>query len=175
MKVALALIAVAVLTAIFAGCGGADSDTQSSFRLRADTTMKVGSVTKARFVAQANQACRHGWPIILENFAQYSSWQSPKLSKGELFAKAIRFSFLAGLDFWIFDPIQKLRAPVREKENVEEVIGKMQIAVERGQREIRAYTPVQLSAQFADYNQAALRYGLVDCLVDGARLANARA
>ena len=137
--------------------------------------MTVGPVTKARFVTQANHACRHGWGVILENFAQYSSWQSPKLSERELFAKAVRFSFLAGLDFWIFDPIQKLKAPVGEKESVEEVIGKMQIAVERGERGLRAYTPTQLSAQFADYNRVARRYGLEDCLVDGARLLKAKA
>lgn len=175
MRAALALIAIAALVAIFAGCGGADSATEPSFTLRADTTMTVGSVTKARFVAQANQACRHGWVVILENFAQYSSWQSPKLSERALFAKSVRFSFLAGLDFYIFDDIQKLKAPAGEKENVEEVIGKMQIAVERGQRELRAYTPAQLSAQFAEYNQAARRYGLEDCLVYGPRLLKAEA
>jgi hypothetical protein len=132
--------------------------------------MSTGSLTKPRFVVRVNELCRREWPVIVENFAEYSGVQSPRMSRKDLFAKSVRLSFLAGLDFHVFDNIRRMKAPAGEQRQVEGVIGEMQIAVERGQRELHAYSPGQLSAQFADYNRAARRYGLVDCVVDGTRL-----
>jgi hypothetical protein len=171
------MIALAI-GALLTGCGGGEKSTDTDgkpFDVFASTTVATGQVTKPQFVARANRVCRTGWAKILENFTTYSSWQNPRLSRSALFSKTVRFSFLAGLDFHVFDRIQKLEAPEGEGGDVEEVIGKMQIAVERGQQEWHARSPVQLMARFADYNLAAERYGLGDCLVDGRRLQNAEA
>jgi hypothetical protein len=129
--------------------------------------MTVGSLSKPRFIAQVNRLCRRAWPVILEGFSSYSRRQRSKLSGKRLFAESVRGSFLNALDLYIFDDIRELNAPKGQKAAVEEVIGKMQIAVELGWAHVHAYSPSQLSAQFADYNQAARRYGLRDCLVDG--------
>lgn len=132
--------------------------------------MTTGSLTKPQFVVRVNRLCRRGWGLVRNNFAEYASLQSPRLSKRALFAKSVRATFLPGFDFYVFDEIRELKAPSGERKKVEEVIGKMQIAVELGERRRHAYTPTQLSAQFADYNQAARQYGFSDCVVDGARL-----
>jgi hypothetical protein len=171
MKRAQLLVAILASGAMVIGCGSNSGDaSEQVFTVSASTTMSTGPLTKKQFVGRVNKVCRHGWYVILDNFKKYSSWQSPRLNRKALFAKSVRISFLAGLDFHVFDNIRQLKAPEGEGKSVEEVIGKMQRAVERGQQELHAYTPAQLSAQFANYNQAARLYGLGDCLVDGSRL-----
>jgi hypothetical protein len=169
----LAAAAVAAAIVIGGGCGG-DSSTGASgqdFSVIADTTMTTGSLpTKARFVARVNQICRNGWKVILQNFDEYSSWQSPSLSEQQLFAKSVRLSYLAGVDFHIFDEIQNLGAPKGEERAAEDVIGTMQIAVERGQRVVPVPTTAKLEALFADYNRVAGEYGFDECLVDSSHL-----
>jgi hypothetical protein len=169
------IVTVIAMGALATGCGssGPAGTANPGFTVVADTTMTTGSLTKAQFVAQVNQICRRGWPIILGHFTESTIWHNRHSSRRERFARAVRLAFLAGLDFHIFDEIHRIKAPRGGKARVEEVIGKMQTAVERGQRELHAYSPGQLSAQFADYNEAARRYGLTACLVDGARVANA--
>lgn len=180
MKAAWRFAAGVAIVASAAGCGGAGGESTGrgdrGFTLHASTTVTPGSIKKPQYVARVNRICRHGWKIVLENFAEYSSWQSPRLSKRELFAKSVRNSFLLGLDYHIYDDILELEAPRGERATVEDLVGKMQIAVERGERERHAHSPAQLSAQFADYNRAARRYGLdQSCLVDGQRLLEAMA
>lgn len=165
--------AVAVALLITVGCGGEDSAGAGNqkFSVRADTTVTTGSLpTKARFVARVNQICRNGWKVILQNFSEYSSWQDPKLSERQLFAKSVRLSYTAGVDFHIFDEIYNLGAPKGEERPTEDVIGAMQVAVEKGQRVVSVPTAAKLKELFAKYNQAAHEYGFDDCLVAGSHL-----
>lgn len=169
----LVAMTVGAAVAIGSGCGGDGSETAEGggFSVYADTTMTTGSLpTKARFVARVNQICRYGWKVIHENFRDYSSWQSPRLSEEKLFARSVRLSYLAGLDFHIFDEIYRLGAPKGEERAAEDVIGAMQTAVERGQRVVTVPTSEELVALFADYNQIAGEYGFSDCLVEGSHL-----
>lgn len=173
MKWLAALLVVIAAVAIGSGCGGDDSETAegSGFKVLASTTVTTGSLpTKARFVARVNQICRNGWKVILQNFREYSGWQSPRMSEEERFAKSVRLSYLAGVDFHIFDEIYNLGAPEGEEKNAEDIIGTMQIAVERGQRVVSVPTTDELVALFADYNEIAREYGLDECLIEDSHL-----
>jgi hypothetical protein len=173
---ALAAGALALSLLLGGGCGGGESSTsgatgEPAFTVEAITTVTTGSTPmKAVFLARVNRICRRNWSEILENFAEYSSWQGKGLSEQQLFAKSVRDSYLAGVDFLIFDPIFRLGAPKGEEREVEDVIGAMQIAVEKGQRVVSVPTTKKLEDLFADYNQAAREYGLVDCLVQAGHL-----
>jgi hypothetical protein len=166
-RTAIALGAIAA--AVCGGCGGNGSSGTDArgFSVRADTTMTTAaSLTRARFVMRINRTCRRTWPAILENFAAYGGRLAPELSGGRRYAKAIRLSFTAGLDFYVFDAIYNLGAPPGEEKRVEEMIGTMQESVERTQRGLRPVrSPEQLEAHFAAYNRLAREYGLDDCLV----------
>jgi hypothetical protein len=171
-RLAYTLLLSLAVAAALAACGGSSDSDRPAVTVRASTTIDPGPVAQARFIAQVDKICRRGWRIILDNFAEYSSWQSPKLSERELYAKAARLSFVAGLDFHIFDDIRGLKAPEGETAAVEEVLGAMQLGVERIQREphLRISSPAELRAVFSDYNELARRYGLDQCLVAGSHL-----
>jgi hypothetical protein len=164
----------ATVTLAAGGCGGsADSSSSNAaktFVVEADTTMTAGTTSKAPFVAQVNKICREGWPVIRKNFAQFSGWQEPKVSKRQRFADSVRESLMAGIDFEIFDKIYRLKAPEGEKVTLEEIIGAMQEGVERGQREQPVHSAPEVIALFAKFNQRASQYGLPDCLADEAHL-----
>lgn len=174
-RLASSLLVVSLVMA-FAGCGSDGDSTDAGFRVQASTTVTTGSLGKPQFVHRVNQLCREGWVIILDNFTKYSSWQEGDgLTRQEIFAKSVKESFLAGFDFHVFDEIYRLGGPEGEEESVEDVIGALQLAVERGQRQLRVTTPAQLDSLFADYNRRALEYGFVDCLVDAGRVRRAQA
>jgi hypothetical protein len=148
----------------------ASGTTTRAFPARASTTATIATgLTKAQFVARANEVCRHGWHEVLENFSEYSGWQSHKLSKEELFEKSVRLSFLPGLNFHVFDDLHSLPVPASQKSPMEELVSQMLVANERGQEVVDVSTPAQLSALFAGYNQTAREYGLTSCLVDTIR------
>lgn len=176
MRRPAAVAAVVAAVAIGGGCGGDSAETAEGggFKVQASTTVTTGSLpTKARFVARVNQICRKAWKLILRNFSRYSSWQSPRMSEADVFAKTVRLTYLASVDFYIFDPIYRMGAPKGEERAAEDVIGTMQIAVERGQRVVRVPTTEKLLALFADYNEVARDYGLDECLVEGPHLPKA--
>lgn len=154
-----------------AGCGGS-SDAGQPYVVQADTTVTVASIPEAQLVPRINSICRQGWVTILDNFAKYSRWhENDGGSASARFAEAVRLSLLAGIDFHIFDEIHDLGAPQSERREIESIIGTMQSAVERGQKNLAPVSSVaQVSRLFADYNRRARRYGLGDCLVDEARL-----
>jgi hypothetical protein len=176
---------------VFAACGGGEDSTSSSssppsstattsgtttraYPARASTIATVSAgITKAQFVARANQICRRGWRKVLQNFSEFSSWQSHKLSREELFEKSVRLSFLPGLNFLVFDDLHGLPVPASQKSRAEEVVSEMLVANERGQEVVDVSTPAELSALFAGYNRTARQYGLESCLVNSARLAKA--
>jgi hypothetical protein len=185
LRAAIGLTAIAV--AGLAGCGGSGSSgaggasgsrgtggaAERGFSVRADTTVTTAaaSLTKARFLARMNRTCRRTWPTILHNFVVYGRRPGPELGGRRRYAKAVRLTFTAGLDFYVFDAIYNLGAPPGDEERVEEMIGTMQESVERTQRGLRPIpSPRRLQAHFAAYNRLARAYGLDDCLVAGAHL-----
>jgi hypothetical protein len=166
---ALAGLAAAGLAA-GAGCGengsGADA---GGYEVRASTTMTAATpqMTKAQFTRQVNQICREAWVTVRDNWAKYTSWQDEGEGKVQRFEDAVRSSLLAGIDFHIFDDIRNLGSPPGDEEQIEEVIGPFQAAVELGQQERwRARSADEIPSHFATYNRLARRYGLDDCLVD---------
>ncbi len=169
-----AIVLSAIAAAGFGGCGGGDSYVtgERGFSVRADTTMTTAaSLTRARFLTRINRTCRRTWPTILDNFVVYGGRLAPELSGKRRYAKAVRLSFTAGLDFYVFDAIYNLGAPPGEEGHVEAMIAAMQESVERTQRGLRPIrSPHQLEAHFAAYNRLARAYGLDDCLVGGAHL-----
>lgn len=176
MKETRLLTAAIAIAAMLTGCGGGTADPrgEKSFTVVAATTMTTGALTKSQFVSRVDRICRRNWPVIIESFASYSS-EYPHMRPRPLFAKTVRAMFLSMLDFRVFDAIRKLKAPIGDKLAVEHVLGEMQLAVERDQRELHTYTPDQLTRQFAAYNQAAQQYGLGgECLVYGSHLKSPR-
>jgi hypothetical protein len=164
---------VAVVALVSAGCGGHSNAAETGnrgFSVEADTTMTTGSLSKGAFIAKINGLCERKWPLIDQNFVEYIGTLNPRWSQERRFANAVRLSFMAGVDFHIFDEIYNLGAPEGEEQNVEKVIGAMQEAVERGQRQVRVISPVELQALFGRYNELARRYGLDECLVSGMHL-----
>ncbi|HMJ72192.1 MAG TPA: hypothetical protein VK471_02380 [Solirubrobacterales bacterium] len=132
--------------------------------------MEAGKLPKAQFIARVNKTCREAWAIIFDNFAQYSSWQDERVSQRKRFSEAIRLSLMAGIDFHIFDNVRRLGAPKREESDIEDIVGPMQEAIERGQRLGPLHSIAEVEALFSKYNERARRYGLDDCLVDAQRL-----
>lgn len=162
---------------VLGGCGGSGDDgsaasTTNGFTVQANTTMAAAKprLSKAAFVKRANQYCRKAWVIVGQNYRVYGRTQDPSLHGKERTADAIRMSLMAGIDFHIFDNIHFLGSPVGEEQEVEEIIGPMQEAVERGQRLGPLYSAAEVTALFGDFNRNASRYGLRDCLVNSQHL-----
>jgi hypothetical protein len=162
---------------IASGCGGSGggSDGEASAG-GVDTERTTDAMTKAQFVAHFNDVCRRAWPEIRRNAAQYGRLQDPHLGEKELFAKVVRYSFMAGFDFHIFNPIHELGAPGDQAEHQgTTVIFTMKEAVEPAIHRVWLHSPAQLAALFADYNRAARRYGLDECLIAGSHLPHVEA
>lgn len=133
--------------------------------------MTTGALAKAQFISRVNEVCRKAWGRIAHNFSEYSETQDPTLGKRARFAEAVQLSLLAGIDFDIFDSIYRLGAPPGEERQIEEIIGPMQSAVERGEKRLVPLSSVALVAKlFGDYDRRARQYGLTECIVNGARL-----
>lgn len=165
---------IAAIAVIAAGCGGSSSSADAgnqTYSVEAETTMTTANVSKAQFVSQANKLCREAWVTILRNFAEYSGWHETKTNKKKNFVESVQLSLLAGIEFHIFDEIRNLGSPQGEEQAIEEIIGPMQSAIERGQKKLAPISSVaKVSKLFGEYDQLARRYGLDDCLVDTAHL-----
>jgi hypothetical protein len=133
--------------------------------------MAATDITQPQFILRVSKICRRAWVTILDNFAKYSSWQDPKVSKRKRFEEAVQLSLMAGIDFHIFDQIRNLGAPKGDEREIEEIIGPMQSAVEREQKKLVPISSVaQVSAPFDGFNQRASEYGIDDCRVNENRL-----
>lgn len=170
-------MAATVVALLVAGCGGDEGESSAAtdggsqgFTVKASTTMEPGKLRKAQFIARVNQYCRRAWVIILDNFKQYHSWLNKKSSAQKRFSMSVRLSLLAGIDFHIFDNIRLLGAPRGEEAEIEDIIGPMQEAVERGQRLDPLHSVAELEALFSVYNRRAQQYGLTYCPVDRAHI-----
>lgn len=169
----LALPLMAMLAAALAqGCGG-DGSGEGGYTPEAAITMTAAKppLSKEQFVGRTNRICRKAWRTVLENWADYTSWQDTEVSKRKRFEEAVRLSLLAGIDFHIFDNIRALGSPPGEEEAIEAIIRPFQVAVELGWKERwRAYSVADVVPHFATYNRRARTYGLDDCLVDAPHL-----
>jgi hypothetical protein len=164
----LALLAVLIVTAV-AGCGGDDE----GYVPDANTSVTVASppITKPQFTARANKFCREAWTTIRDNWDVYTGGQDRDLSRGIRFEEAVRLSLLAGIVFHIFDKIRFLGAPPDEEDEIEAIIGSLQVSAELGQKERwRARSVPEVTRQFREFNRLAQSNGLDDCLVDDAHL-----
>jgi hypothetical protein len=166
------LVVLAAVSSAVVGCGGnASGDEDQTYSVVADTTMTTASIAKAQYIPQVNKICRQAWAIIHHNFKEYSGWHETKhpteAVKKKRFVNAVRLSLLAGIDFHIFDGIYRLGAPKGEERRLEEIIGPLQSAVERGQKNLAPISSVaKLATLFGEYNKRARQYGFADCLVD---------
>lgn len=170
-----ALLGLATV-AFAAGCGGGSAGQQTAsgaarFEVRADTTMHTTPrLTKAAFVGQVNEICRHAWPMIRSDYRVYSRTQEAGLSNRQRTADAIRMTLMASIDLHIFDYIYRLGAPPGQKAATERIIGAMQEAVERGQRLGPLFSIPEVATLYGAFNRRAAAYGLEACIVDKAHL-----
>lgn len=166
----MAALALLLIT----GCGGGvgnKTNSDKTYSVEASTTVTTASVAKAGYVRRVNRSCRKAWVEILDNFAETRRLQNPKMAARQRFAEAVQLTLITGIVFYIFDEIQQLGAPPGDEHEVEEMIGVMQSASERGQKRLAPISSVaQVIALYSDYNLQARDYGLVDCLVDEAHL-----
>jgi hypothetical protein len=178
MRRAAAPLIIAALAVAIAGCGNADSGASDgqghAFSVRADTTVAVApALTKPEFLARVNDLCRRRWRPVLNAVEQTANiWarKHPRVSEQRNFTRAVRLSYFASIDFLIFDHILPIGAPPGERRSIEDVVGTMQEAVERGERQVEITAPGQLETLFAPYNRKAQRYGIGRCLVTGPHL-----
>jgi hypothetical protein len=178
---AIAVAGIICFSLMIAGCGGSSSAEGTgkgtytvgghTYTVQATTTATPTGISKAQFVTRADKFCHEAWVTILDNFAKYSSWQNPKWSRDKLFETSVHLSLLAGIDFHIFDNFYQLGAPANDAKEIEEMIGAMQLAVERGAHQ-HFSSVADVIAQFEEYNRRAQRYdpGLAPCLVNEAHL-----
>lgn len=175
-KGVLALLSAAIVL-VTAGCNGGSGSAElgeaQTYDPEANTTMRVAQppLTKAQFVTRVNKICRQAWDAVVDNWAQFTSEQDKKKSKKERFDEAVRFPLLSGIDFYIFDSIRELGAPAGEEEEIETIIGPLQITVELGWKERwHAYSVADVAPRFETYNERTRKYGLDDCLIEADRL-----
>lgn len=164
---------MAAIAATVAGCGGSNSNDGegTTYSVEANTVVTTSSIAKAHYVPRINRLCRKAWGIILSNFTEYSSVQDPKVPKRKRFEEAVQLSLLAGIVFHIFDGIYNFGVPEGEEREVEEIIGSLESAAERGQKKLAPVSSIPLIVElFGEYNERAEGYGLDECLVDEARL-----
>jgi hypothetical protein len=178
MRSLVAVAAIVALAILAVSCGGADDSATGSdgreFQVTgADTTVTpVNSLTKAKFLAHANDLCRRKWPFILNAARQTANFTRklhPETSELEQYRRGVRISYYPAIDFHLYDEIQRLGGPPGETQTIEEVLGSMQEAVERGQRMVTS-SPAQVEKLFSVYNQIARHYGLDECLFEGGHL-----
>ena len=156
---AVAFIAAA---AILAGCGG-----DSGFAVQGDTTVTPrASLTKAEFIRRADNLCMRNWHLVVADFLEYRDGlrtSEPQLTAEQRLVKAIRSAYFEAIDPRIVTELQAIGAPAGEAKAVEELIGSMQEAIERGERGEPVTTRPGVMALFAGYNRKAERYGIPQC------------
>ena len=161
----LGVLAIALaIAAIAAGCGGGSDATGDPSTSEGSTAVippvKTSSISKAEYIPRANKVCDESWESMLESFA--SRYHSA--TKGKPFVEASENIFLPSMQFW-FDDISYIGAPEGEKDQVENMLESLQLAVYKGEEQ-PVSSPKQLVAIFADFSHLAGQYGLDSCLVE---------
>jgi hypothetical protein len=167
---------ISAATLVVGGCGGSgDGSTGSTgtgFDVQASTVMYVANprISKAEFIRRVEGYCRKAWPSVRHSSRTYIHDEAQSGSRKERASEAIRNSLMGSIDFQIFDNIHILGTPPGEERAIEEIVGPMQEAVERGQRLGPLYSIAEVTALFGKFNRQASRYGLRDCLVEESHL-----
>jgi hypothetical protein len=187
IRPALSLLVLVALMGL-AGCGGngggaddsstAANDSSTAAReafplVRAARRIPAAdpSLSKARFVARVNRLCRAAWPVIRRNLAAYESKQDRRFSEQRRFRQAFEQSLAPEVKARIFDPMMALGAPREDKRQLVEAMRWLGEAIEIGQGAHGGYpitSPVVVWDLFDIFNPLARRYGLGECLVNGA-------
>lgn len=175
-----ALAIAASLAAVAVGCGGgaassngggsSTSATGQTATQRTEATTPATSMTKARYVAWLNHICRRSWPVILRNVAEYRSWQEPNPSREERVEETIRYSYMAGFDYYVFSKVIAWGPPGEHRRGGKRMINAMKKAAEDGLHRVWIGSLKELASVFADYNRIARQYGVDQCLVAGAHI-----
>ncbi len=175
----LRLLTAIAIAVVVVGCGGDNGGSSNgnsanaaeTYDPEASTTMSTASLTKAQFIKKMNKECREAWVTVIDNWDVYTGTQDPKLGERKRFEEAVPLSFLAGIDFHIFDEFRIVGAPRGEERAIEKIIGPFQIAVELGwKNRWRAHSVAEILPHFEEYNAGAERYGLDDCVLRQSRL-----
>jgi hypothetical protein len=150
------------------GCGG-DSGASADlpghvYSVQADTTVTTGSMSKAEFFARATATCLHRQTIVLNRFKRYRDEHRQDMSPSELIAKVSQEYLLPGIQFQ-FDELRLMGAPEGDEDQVEEMLGAFQFAIEKGQRS-RIDSADEFGDLFRVHNELAIAYGLSHCAVD---------
>jgi hypothetical protein len=163
-----------LLAAVSPGCGG-KADSQPSgvrghtYSVRANTTVTTAEIEKAEYQVQANTICKISQGIILKRLADYRAEQGHATKAKKLIAGAIQMYFLPAIEFQ-FDGLYGMGAPSGDEDQVEEMIGTMQYAIETGQKggisSMRVSSANQLTELFQVFNRLAWDYGIDRCTVD---------
>jgi hypothetical protein len=173
----LAVVVATGALAAMVGCGGANDAPQSGDQAISATAdagaIAVDPRTKRKFIARVNNLCRRHWRFVL-NAVRLTRvlWkrQHPRVSTSRNFARAVRLSYFASINFLIFDEIRRFVVPPGEGRAVKKLTGLMQKLIERGAQHWSVASTAKLQAMFAGYNRLAGQYGLSECLVAGSHL-----
>jgi hypothetical protein len=167
----LALIAIFVLTAAFAGCGddgSADETTSTeagSSISQVDTTVEAGGIDKAQFVKQAETVCRRVRLQMgqeLEALLDENQPASGTISDRRGYELARDPIFLPGIETHI-EELQALGAPQGDAVKVEAMLAALQEGAEAGAQD-NVKTFEQFSSQFTRFDKLARSYGIEGCV-----------
>jgi hypothetical protein len=147
-KQAITLFAAALAVAmVVTGCGGGDSST--------------ASITKAKFIKQADAACKKGEEEIQKNFAVYVKKHKVEKPTEDDYAELIEVVLLPSAEQEI-DDIRALGAPSGDEDQVEALLEAREASLEKAQAEPKLV--IQNSKKiFGEASQMADEYGLKDC------------
>jgi hypothetical protein len=126
--------------------------------------LRINALTKSEYLARSNKVCRESWVAMLQEFDRYKRERGSSETDAELFAYVSKNSLLSFIQFW-FDDISYLGAPKGEKQQVEQMLEALQLAVFGGEEQ-RISNPALFSAVFSSFNRLASEYGLDECVVD---------
>jgi hypothetical protein len=158
---------------ILTGCGGSgDSNSPNlpghTYSVRAETAITTGSLSKDEFFERATRMCKNRQTLVLNRFRDFRD-ERPGVKPSNLIADAAQSYLLPGIQF-VFDDLRLMGAPEGDEEQVEEMVGAFQFAVESGQRR-RISSAAQFGGLFRVFNELAHLYGLDQCMVNKAHYA----
>lgn len=132
--------------------------------MQADTTVTTGSMSKAEFFARATATCIHRQTIVLNRFKTFRDEHRRDMSPSELIARVSQKYLLPGIQFQ-FDELRLMGAPEGDEDQVEEMLGAFQFAIEKGERS-HIDSADEFGNLFRVHNELAVAYGLGQCAVD---------
>lgn len=158
-KWATVVVAAVLALGVVVGCG--EDDETAGASANGDTAPDV-SPEKAKFVRQTDEICAFGRRQMMEALLAVARESAVPMSLAESIEVASREAWFAQVAQTIRG-IRELGAPEGEEEELENVLGALEDAVEAAER-TRIRSSVQFSRHFGDYNRLAYAYGFRNCL-----------